>query len=114
MLKKNLFFIFFLTFYINIFSQDKSHTLSGYIMSLDSNELIIGANIVFPEIGTGTTTNSYGFYSITLPSGIFKIEISSIGFKTVNETNHFNRSNNTCYCNNIAKLYRINIKYYKS
>jgi len=86
MLKKNLFFIFFLTFYFNIFSQDKSHTLSGYIMSLDSNELIIGANIVFPEIGTGTTTNSYGFYSITLPSGIFKIEISSIGFKTVNET----------------------------
>ena len=55
-------------------------------MSLESNELIIGANIVFPEIGSGTTTNSYGFYSITLPSGVYKIEISSIGFKSINES----------------------------
>ena len=55
-------------------------------MSLESNELIIGANIVFPEIGNGTTTNSYGFYSITLPSGVYKIEISSIGFKSINES----------------------------
>ena len=86
MLKKNLFFLFFLTFYSYIFSQEKFQTLSGYIMSLESNELIIGANIVFPEIGTGTTTNSYGFYSITLPSGVYKIEISSIGFKSINES----------------------------
>ena len=86
MLKKNLFFLFFLTFYSYIFSQEKFQTLSGYVMSLESNELIIGANIVFPEIGNGTTTNSYGFYSITLPSGVYKIEISSIGFKSINES----------------------------
>ena len=86
MLKKNLFFLFFLTFYPYIFSQEKFQTLSGYVMSLESNELIIGANIVFPEIGNGTTTNSYGFYSITLPSGVYKIEISSIGFKSINES----------------------------
>ena len=86
MLKKNLFILFFLTFYSYIFSQDKFQTLSGYVMSLESNELIIGANIVFPEIGNGTTTNSYGFYSITLPNGVYKIEISSIGFKPIYET----------------------------
>ena len=86
MLKKNLFFLFFLTFYSYIFSQEKFQTLSGYVMSLESNELIIGANIVFPEIGNGTTTNSYGFYSITLPSGVYNIEISSIGFKSINES----------------------------
>ena len=50
-------------------------------MNVDSNELIIGANIVIPELNVGTITNTYGFFSITLPKGNYEIEISSIGFK---------------------------------
>ena len=55
-------------------------------MSAESNEIVIGANIIIPELNTGTITNSYGFYSITIREGTYKLEISSIGFKTINET----------------------------
>lgn len=83
MLKKFLFIILLLS--INsIYSQNK-FTLSGYVMSSESNELVIGANIVFPEINSGVITNSYGFFSITIPEGDYKIEISSVGFKNISE-----------------------------
>ena len=50
-------------------------------MDINSNELLIGANIIIPKINTGAITNSYGFFSITLPPGNYKIQVSSIGFK---------------------------------
>ena len=63
------------------FSQEKV-TLSGTISASNSNETVIGANIVIKSIPAYTTTNEYGFYSITIPKGNYKIEISSIGFQT--------------------------------
>ena len=85
MLKRQFFYLFFLAFNL-LNSQNNSHTISGYIMSAESNEIVIGANIIIPELNTGTITNSYGFYSITIREGTYKLEISSIGFKTINET----------------------------
>ena len=63
------------------FSQEKV-TLSGTITAANSNETIIGSNIVIKSIPAYTSTNEYGFYSITIPKGNYKIEISSIGFQT--------------------------------
>ena len=63
------------------FSQEKV-TLSGTITAANSNETIIGANVVIKSIPAYTSTNEYGFYSITIPKGNYKIEISSIGFQT--------------------------------
>ena len=51
-------------------------------MDLASNELIIGSNIFVNEIGAGAVSNSYGFYSITLPKNKFVISVSSVGYKT--------------------------------
>ena len=51
-------------------------------MNVNSNELLIGANIIIPKINTGAITNSYGFFSITLPEGNYKIQISSVGFRS--------------------------------
>jgi hypothetical protein len=50
-------------------------------MDANSNELLIGANIIVPKINTGVITNSYGFYSITLPKGYYKVQVSSISYK---------------------------------
>ena len=85
MLKRHFFYLFILAFNL-LNSQNNSHTISGYIMSAESNEIVIGANIIIPELNTGTITNSYGFYSITIREGTYKLEISSIGFKTIDET----------------------------
>ncbi|WP_299122301.1 TonB-dependent receptor [uncultured Winogradskyella sp.] len=65
-------------------------TLSGTITDSQSNETLIGVNIIMPEIQSGTVTNEYGFYSITLPSGIYKIQISYLGYKTISETIELN------------------------
>lgn len=45
-----------------------SHTLSGTIRDANSGESLIGASIHIPTLGVGTTSNAYGFYSLTAPA----------------------------------------------
>ncbi|KGL62939.1 TonB-dependent receptor [Polaribacter sp. Hel1_85] len=82
-MKKLLSLLLFLTF--SLFSQEKN-TISGTIYDDSNNETLIGVSIYFPEINTGTTTNEYGFYSVTLPEGTYKIQISYLGYSTIIET----------------------------
>ncbi len=81
---KKLLFLLFL-FSLTVFSQEK-YTISGTISDNSSNETLIGVSIYFPELNSGTTTNEYGFYSITLPEGTYKVQISYLGFSTIIET----------------------------
>lgn len=59
------------------------YTLSGIIKEASSNETLIGANVIIPELNTGVSANEYGFYSITLPAGEYMLHISSIGFQEI-------------------------------
>jgi len=68
-----------------LFSQEK-FTLSGTITEEKSNETLIGVNILIPELKTGTSTNEYGFYSITIPQGTYEVIISYVGFNDYVET----------------------------
>jgi hypothetical protein len=81
---KKIFFIIFL-FSLHAFSQEKS-TISGAVYDANNNETLIGVSIYFPELNSGTTTNEYGFYSITLPAGIYKVQVSYLGFTSIIET----------------------------
>lgn len=67
------------------FSQEK-FTLSGTITDFKNNETLIGVNIYVPSLKIGTTTNEYGFYSLTLPAGEHQIELSYVGYTTVEQT----------------------------
>ncbi|OYQ48665.1 TonB-dependent receptor [Flavobacterium aurantiibacter] len=60
----------------------KSHTISGTITDSSTNETLIGVNLYAPETKSGAATNEYGFYSITLPEGNYKLEISYVGYGT--------------------------------
>ncbi|SFD38261.1 TonB-dependent receptor [Algibacter pectinivorans] len=71
---------------INPLNAQSKYTLSGTISEEKSNETLIGVNIIFPEISAGTTTNEYGFYSITVPEGTYTIVISYLGYTTISET----------------------------
>ncbi|WP_242135880.1 TonB-dependent receptor [Aestuariivivens marinum] len=75
-------------FFLNnlLLNAQEKFTISGTISEKNSNETLIGVNVIFPEIQSGTTTNEYGFYSITLPKGTYNIVISYLGFKTISET----------------------------
>ena len=67
-------------------AKDPTIVLSGTISDANSGETLIGATILLPQLSTGTTTNEYGFYSISLPQGTdsVKVEVSYIGFQTEN------------------------------
>lgn len=68
----------------------ENFTISGTVADNQSNETLIGVNVIVPEQQTGTTTNEYGFYSITLPAGTHVVQISYLGYKTITETIELN------------------------
>jgi hypothetical protein len=43
-------------------------TISGYVRDQATGENLIGVAVVNPGTGQGTATNTYGFYSLTLPT----------------------------------------------
>ena len=79
-IKISLLKFLFLFLSINTYTQE-NYTINGYILDENSNESIIGANIIIPNINVGTITNTYGFFSITVPKGNYEIQISSLGYK---------------------------------
>ena len=81
---KKVFTLFFLLS-LSAFSQEKI-TISGTVYDNASNETLIGVSIYFSELNAGTTTNEYGFYSITIPKGTYKVQVSYLGFTALTET----------------------------
>ena len=82
-LKKTL-FLLTLFFSFCFYGQEKL-TISGIVYDQASNETLIGVSVYFPDLKSGTSTNEYGFYSITIPKGNYKISINYLGYKTINE-----------------------------
>ena len=91
--------LFVVIFYFQDCISQEKFTLSGTIIEEESNETLIGVNILFPELKTGTTTNEYGFYSITIPTGTYRVTISYMGFNEINESIILNK--------NITKNYSL-------
>lgn len=60
----------------------RKFTISGYVTDAASSETLIGANIFESHRQQGTTTNPYGFYSITLPEGEAALRFSYLGYAT--------------------------------
>ena len=106
--------IFFLNFFslliaLNCIYSQENFTLNGYVLDQNSNESIIGANIIIPSISSGTITNTYGFFSITVPKGKYDIQISSIGYKNILQSVDLTKNiNNTFFLEeNIENLEEV-------
>lgn len=63
-------------------AQEK-YTISGFVQDAASGEQLLGVNVIWKDKMQGTTTNTYGFYSMTLPAGEVTIVYSYIGFEKV-------------------------------
>jgi len=74
----------FLVFILILFSSSvilgQKSTISGYVKEASSGEGLIGASVYVKELKTGNVTNTYGFYSLTLPLGKYTLVFSSSGF----------------------------------
>lgn len=61
--------------------QPQRYTVSGYVKEAGSGESLIGVNVYLSDRKTGTVTNNYGFFSLTLPeSDSVELVISYVGF----------------------------------
>lgn len=112
---------FLFLFVAQIFFSQEKVTINGTVYDNNSNETLIGVSLYFPELKTGTTTNEYGFYSITVPKGSYKIQVSYLGFKsiienlnlTVNVTKNFKLEEETESLDEIiieSDIEKLNIK----
>lgn len=65
------------------FGQDK-FTISGSLKDGETGEDMIGVRIAVLElVGTGAISNTFGFYSLTLPAGNYTLQYRSLGYTTV-------------------------------
>lgn len=60
--------------------RSQNFTISGFVTDSESGEAITGANIFSPTTLSGTQSNTYGFYSITLPSDSVELRFSYVGY----------------------------------
>ena len=89
---KNILTLFLSIFFsITAFSQEK-FTLSGIISDGSNKETLIGVSVFVEETKTGTVTNEYGFYSITLPKGDYTVSISYVGYQNSSEKISLNQN----------------------
>lgn len=58
-------------------------TIRGTVEDSQTGEKLISANVYDAPTLKGITTNAFGFYSLTLPSGPVRLTISYIGYQTV-------------------------------
>ena len=82
---KRVFFLLLIGLTLSVNSQQK-FTLSGSIFESNGKETLIGANIIIADLMTGTISNEYGFYSITLAKGTYEISVSNIGYSNLKQT----------------------------
>ncbi|MDA9663540.1 TonB-dependent receptor [bacterium] len=68
---------------LSLFSFSQNYTVSGYIQEESNGESLIGVSIFEKTTNKGTSTNQYGFYSITLPEGEYILVYSFIGLETI-------------------------------
>jgi hypothetical protein len=71
--------VFFALLSLQAFSQQK-YTLSGTITDASSGEDLVGAIVSIPNSNYTAISNSYGFYSISIPEGDYKVSISQMGY----------------------------------
>ncbi len=65
-------------------------TISGYIRDAVNGEQLPGATVYIKELGTGTTSNAYGFYSVSLVEGNYTLAFSYVGYETKEESFRLN------------------------
>ncbi len=74
-------FLFVFTLFSAGLQAQHSYTISGTIKSKSTGETIIGASVQIINQQGGTSSNEYGFYSLTLPQGSYQLEFGFVGKK---------------------------------
>lgn len=78
---KFIFWCLALLFPIVLSAQTKV-SISGYLKDASNGEALIGASVYSDEAKTGTASNTFGFYSLSVSPGTHHLTVSYIGYET--------------------------------
>ena len=67
-------------------AQTAQRTISGYVKDAADGEGLIGVSVYVREVKTGTVTNNYGFFSVTVPAGTYTLGITYVGYAAQTKT----------------------------
>jgi hypothetical protein len=67
-------------FICSTYSLSQNYTISGHIIDSKSGETLINSSVFDSNSHKGSVTNSYGFYSLTIPKGAVNLIYSYVGF----------------------------------
>ncbi len=70
----------------------QSTTLNGRVVDQMTGEYILGATVTVDGTTTGTATNIYGFYSLSLPKGSYDLTWSFIGYTSMKKSVVFRKA----------------------
>lgn len=76
--------ILFINSFSLAYSQEK-FSISGYVKDAGTGEDMFAVNVYVKQIQKGTTSNIYGFYSMTLPKGEYELTFTFLGYETRSE-----------------------------
>ena len=68
---------------LQLLTSAQKFTISGYVRDKKTGEDLPAANVLVEELKKGTSTNNYGFFSLTLPKGTYTLKVSYIGYGDV-------------------------------
>lgn len=77
------FFVIMLSILCFDITAQNKYTISGQVKDKKNGEDLIGSTIVIVGTNNATSTNAYGFYSITLAEGKYTIQYQYVGYKTI-------------------------------
>lgn len=83
-MNKNL-LIFFLILFAGNKAFSQNFTISGSIKDASNGETLVGASIYLKETNTYAVSNTYGFFSLSAPRGIYTVIFTYTGYKTITQ-----------------------------
>jgi hypothetical protein len=93
MIKKIHLVLFFIVVLSQTTFAQRTFTISGYVREKGSQEQLIGVNVYVPNSPFGTSSNNYGFYSITLPANdAVTLVFSFVGYERIEKTFVLNKN----------------------
>ncbi len=81
----------------------QKYSISGYITDKKTGEKLRNASIYIVNKNAGTTSNNYGFYSITLQSDSMLIMVSYAGYTTIEKTIYLEKDNKIDFALEVQK-----------
>lgn len=72
---------FLLVTFMSVLSAQERVTVKGYVRDAANGETLIGATVYLNGTTKGTSTNEYGFYSLTVDPGTYTLVASYLGYE---------------------------------